>query len=65
MDTRANPYTIGAWCAAPRGHHELKYVSVPARRELAHWIRELKFLIAWPDQLTRVYGERVRDALCG
>jgi len=30
---------------------------------LAHLIREVKFLSGLPDQLTRVYGERVREAL--
>jgi transposase len=41
----------------------MREFSVEVQFCLAHLIREVKFLIGLPDQLTRVYGERVLDAL--
>ena len=41
----------------------MKEFSVEVQFCLAHLIRDVKFLIGLPDKLTRVYGERVLDAL--
>ena len=41
----------------------MREFSVEVQFCLAHLIRDVKFLIGLPDKLTRVYGERVLDAL--
>ena len=41
----------------------MREFSVEVQFCLAHLIREVKFLIGLPDRLTRVYGERVLEAL--
>ena len=41
----------------------MKEFSVRVQFCLAHLIRDVKFLLGLPDQLTRAYGERLRDAL--
>lgn len=43
----------------------MREFSVEVQFCLAHLIRDVKFLISLPDKLTRVYGERVLDALRG
>ena len=43
----------------------MKEFSIEVQFCLAHLIRDVKFLIGLPDKLTRVYGERVLDALRG